>query len=445
VPVELRETGAVEPTTQKVIAANGTDIEIIGITKLIAKINGVPIEIVGYVTPNVDEVTIGIDMLRRWKCVWDFDASKIQLLGTLICLKARPKRNVCRRIVLANEVTIPPHSEVLAPGTIVFSDHIRMRTEETWVTECQQVKPGMYVASVVVPPRALNIPTRLANVTNGPIHLPARTTISSLMPVEVCEGATRHPLGVDNTDAVEARHRLAAPMVIDNLSASRHPLGVDNTDVVEARHRLAAPVAIDNQSASRRPLGVDNPGAAETRHRPAAPIVTDNMGATWHPVHDDGWYDSIEVKTVRSIEEHQQSAPATAPIQEGAIGQYRELTAAKTHVREVNMATNGIDVNEDAFMCQNIVVGNDSEIRDLQVADVDIGWIREAILSNAAKPVWAEISDKSAESKALSAQWDRLKVEGEILVRRYENTKYIYGKRSLPRRTAPYLSYCNRF
>jgi hypothetical protein len=52
------------------------------------------------------------------------------------------------------------------------------------------------------------------------------------------------------------------------------------------------------------------------------------------------------------------------------------------------MATNGIDVNDDAFVCQNIVVGNDNEIRDLQVADVDIGWIREAILSNAAKPVW---------------------------------------------------------
>jgi hypothetical protein len=155
----------------------------------------VPVEIVGYVTPNVDEVIIGIDMLRRWKCVWDFDASKIQLLGMLICLKARPKRNVCRRIVLANEVTIPPHSEVLAPGTIVFSDPIRMRTEETWATECQQVKPGVYVASM---------------------------TISSLVPVEVCEGATRHPLGVVNTDAVEARHRLAA---LVRLLMTRVPAG----------------------------------------------------------------------------------------------------------------------------------------------------------------------------------------------------------------------------
>jgi hypothetical protein len=66
-------------------------------------------------------------------------------------------------------------------------------------------------------------------------------------------------------------------------------------------------VVIDNPSASRHPLGVDNTGAVEARHRLAAPVVTDDMGATWHPVHDDGWHDSTEVKTVRSIEEHQKN------------------------------------------------------------------------------------------------------------------------------------------
>jgi hypothetical protein len=68
-------------------------------------------------------------------------------------------------------------------------------------------------------------------------------------------------------------------------------------------------------------------------------------------------------------ERHQMSAPATAPINENASGQHRESAQATTHICEVNMVTYGMDENDDAFVCQIIVAGNDNEIRDLQIAD----------------------------------------------------------------------------
>ena len=197
-PIGLPGTEHIEPSTQKVIAANGSGISIIGVTTVAARINGVRVDIEGYVTPNVDEVIIGIDILEKWKCVWDFQTGQIQIFGMVIQLKSRPLNNICRRIVLTEDVTVPPRTEMIVSGTVVFPAHVRTCDDSTWASECNQAQPGIYVASVVIPNRVVDIPMRLANVTKGYVTLPARASLGALVPVEVYEGVTQRPFSANH-------------------------------------------------------------------------------------------------------------------------------------------------------------------------------------------------------------------------------------------------------
>ena len=199
-PVELRRDEETKPVDQKVIAANGTDIGIIGMITTVAKIDGKPVEITGYLSRNVDEVIIGVDLLKQWECVWDFNSDKIRVLGNWLSLKSRSYVGACRRVILAERITIPPQSEIVAPAEIVFNSWTSMRSNATWIAECRQIKAGVYTASVIILARAVGIPLRLANVTRKHETLEEGIEIAPLVEVELCESAN-----VDNDGTIDIK------------------------------------------------------------------------------------------------------------------------------------------------------------------------------------------------------------------------------------------------
>ena len=185
-PMELRSDEEIKPVDQKVIATNGTDIGIIGIIMTVAKIHGRLGEITGYLTRNVDEDIIGVDLLKQWRCVLDFRSDRICIHDRWLPLRSRPYSELCRRVIQAERVTIPPQSEIVAPAEVVFGDWMSMRTDATWIAECRQIKAGVYTASVVISDRTLDIPLRLANVTRTQVSLEEGTEVAPLIAVEVC-------------------------------------------------------------------------------------------------------------------------------------------------------------------------------------------------------------------------------------------------------------------
>jgi len=51
-------------------------------------------------------------------------------------------------------------------------------------TEAKQLRPGVYLSRTLIPDRSDEVPVRLLNVTNEPIHLRAGSVIAELLPVE---------------------------------------------------------------------------------------------------------------------------------------------------------------------------------------------------------------------------------------------------------------------
>ena len=246
-PIEFQGSGSLQQSSQRVMAANGTEIKIIGSVRVTAKVMGVQIEIAGYVTPNVDEIIIGIDVLRQWECVWDFRTNRVHMFGMNILLNSRPKRNICRKIVLAEEVVIPPHSEMMAPGSMVFSDRVHIDPDENWATECHQICQGVYAASVVMPNRAVNVPTRIANITDRAIRLKEGTKIADLMPVEICCGDTSSHDEDRTSNKGHIIGQVANVSCVNNLSHDVHRTEEGQDIIKQMVGTAAESVSVENK------------------------------------------------------------------------------------------------------------------------------------------------------------------------------------------------------
>ena len=201
-PASLAGIQSMRQTSQKVMAANGTDIGIIGVANVSARLRGNIVQLEGYVTPNVEEIIIGVDILRKWKCVWNFGNNTVKIFGVNIKLLARPRQNACRRIVLAEGALVPAHCEMIVSGNIVFSEGTPEKGHGKWATVSRQVENGVYVASAVMPDRVIDVPVRVANITGRPVELREGFQVTELIPVELCCEHDSYMKRVDTCETV---------------------------------------------------------------------------------------------------------------------------------------------------------------------------------------------------------------------------------------------------
>jgi len=101
------------PTNQKISAANGTDIPLLGYTTVPAKIGKQRIEVMGFVIEHIDVPYLGIDFLTDYDAKWDFRKKEVTIAGVSHPHLSRGSSQAwIRRIVLSDDVTIPPMSDL---------------------------------------------------------------------------------------------------------------------------------------------------------------------------------------------------------------------------------------------------------------------------------------------------------------------------------------------
>jgi hypothetical protein len=166
VPWSLLQGAPMEPCELKVRAANGSDIPIMGRTRLIGGIGMHFMEIDAFVTKHISGVILGMGWLRGRRTRWDFDKGTVELDGQCYKLHARKRDNWCRRVVVEESTVVPAHSEFIFPGTIVYNDLTNRCGSETdvWATEVREVRPGLLVSRTIVPQRPVEVPVRVMNV-----------------------------------------------------------------------------------------------------------------------------------------------------------------------------------------------------------------------------------------------------------------------------------------
>jgi hypothetical protein len=115
-PAKYCNSNTDERNRQHVYAANGTDIAVVGSTKLDMKIGQLRFQVEGFCSPNTAEIILGLGFLKTHGAMWDFSNGTIVLHGCRLNLRPRAVGIACRRILLATDVELAARAESVVPA-----------------------------------------------------------------------------------------------------------------------------------------------------------------------------------------------------------------------------------------------------------------------------------------------------------------------------------------
>ena len=117
---------------------------------------------------------------------WNYGPGSVTIDGRKFSLVSRPAAEaMCRRVLVQEEVTIPPRTEMILKGQYCVPGRASMtRRPCTWALEPCAVRKGVYVASAVMPSRGDNLPVYVANTTEKPVTLRQGCEVADAVPVD---------------------------------------------------------------------------------------------------------------------------------------------------------------------------------------------------------------------------------------------------------------------
>ena len=187
IPAKFVPMYGIRPASKTSLAANGTDIPILGVTTLRAYLGCQPIEISGLVTEHVTDIMLGFDWLRDNGVKWNFSEGEIVIDDVKHQLVARKNYigTMCRRVIVAHDTVVPPRSQLDIQAKTVYD---KLRTtpqleESAWATEPAEPKRGLLVARTLLPNKSEEVPVRVLNTSEEPIRLNHGTVVTELQPV----------------------------------------------------------------------------------------------------------------------------------------------------------------------------------------------------------------------------------------------------------------------
>ena len=95
-----------EPATTRMMAANNSPINVLGVAEIVLIIGGVEFPIKVSVSDQIDEFIVGTQWLTNNDCVWNFPRKTISLRGHVVKLLSRPSVGMVRRVLAVDDVTI---------------------------------------------------------------------------------------------------------------------------------------------------------------------------------------------------------------------------------------------------------------------------------------------------------------------------------------------------
>jgi hypothetical protein len=186
VPVTMIGNLQLEPTPHKLSAANGTPIVVLGRAKVPIYLGTRRFTVDALVTEHVLEMIIGISWLKEHRAKWDFHHNKISIDGVSHTLCSKHENAWCRRVIVAEDVTIPPRSEYVLMTNVAYRDisAAQSTNDDEWMTEASEPVRGLHVPHTLIASDVHKVPVRIMNSTAKPITLKARTVVADMNPVE---------------------------------------------------------------------------------------------------------------------------------------------------------------------------------------------------------------------------------------------------------------------
>jgi len=185
-PSNMVDQRQLRPSQQRVFAANGSSIQILGETDIEFDIGGCMSFATVLVTPDVSELMLGITWLTEKQGVWDFSNRSLHIHGMSLPLHSKKSAGMCRRVYVQEDIVVEPRQQVAVPARSTVSN-LSMSESNNWLMETKQLRPGVLVARTLLPDRHRDIAVRVVNTTSEPQKLPRDTYLGNLQAVEVCD------------------------------------------------------------------------------------------------------------------------------------------------------------------------------------------------------------------------------------------------------------------
>ena len=183
VPLSIVQGLPLQPTNRVLLAANATAIQVQG------KLN-IPVKMCRrflvstdfLVSDQMTDAMFGMDWLRRHRCRISFGTGALFVGKRRYPFVKGDGAMWCRRMTVAEEVTLPPRAQCHVPCQMQYRD--LRSTADAWMTENREVRPGVHVARMVLGDRDQTASPRVINLGKNP---PWPSTKSSCRkhPVEI--------------------------------------------------------------------------------------------------------------------------------------------------------------------------------------------------------------------------------------------------------------------
>ena len=133
IPVRVTEGLQRRESSRVLLAANNTPISMLGEVDVDIRVAGRILPTTFLVSDQIDSTILGLDWLSRHLCRIDFESDILHVEDKRVQLHRSTQGDFCRRIMVAQDVEIPPNSEKDVSGKMIYPS-LKFR-ENLWITE----------------------------------------------------------------------------------------------------------------------------------------------------------------------------------------------------------------------------------------------------------------------------------------------------------------------
>jgi len=94
------------PTTHRMWAANGTEVQLDGEATIPFEMDGRRLDTEALISPDIEEPMIGAERRKTHRCIWNFQESKLNIDGRAAVMLTPRKKLRCRRMYVDREVIV---------------------------------------------------------------------------------------------------------------------------------------------------------------------------------------------------------------------------------------------------------------------------------------------------------------------------------------------------
>ena len=176
-----------QPTSQHLYAANGTEIPLLGEVAISFRLQGVPASANVVVAESVEDLILGIDWISENKCQWDFGRGVIRIHDNILRLHSRPHQGRVRRIYAERDTVIPAGHQGDVSVNVIWPN-LRPAGSDLAVPP-KPIQRGVICARTLLGGSAVQSAVHVINTSDKDCTIRKGTYVGPAEEVEVCNGA----------------------------------------------------------------------------------------------------------------------------------------------------------------------------------------------------------------------------------------------------------------